>query len=1406
MKKSLLNFEKLNKLFLLVCLFCVGTISAQVTTLENWTNLYHGTSNSQTISYSIPTGTDTNRLLLVAVATSRSDNDSRTVSITYGGRSLTLASGNLNQTGYRQHTAIYYLREADIDNATNSNLIFTVSGGTTRINTVWAAVFDYVNQTTTFQHSNSGQSNGTATDGTTLSFSSNLTIQTNNQAVYVVTANRYGNTTPRTISSYPSNFTMVDEQTSGNTDGIRSGVANRSIPTSNTNSNGSVTLNNNARISMTGVSIIGITCPAPTANAGSALSPICQGGTSAALGGSVGGSATGGTWTSNAGGTFSPNETTLNATWTPPANYSGTATLTLTTNGGCGSATASKNLVVSPPPSPITVDFSVATSVCPGTSLTATTTVESVSLLSQNFNSANNWTTTNSSSGGSNPSRNNTAWTLRANNYSTSGETFNSNDSTQFYLSNSNGHSGTTSTMLQSPAFSTVGLGNASFSFFHYYRHGTGGNPGSASVEVSTNGSSWTNLTTYSSTQGARNGFVQETISLASYLNQATVYVRFNYNASQDFYWAIDNVSVTGSLPTPTFSWSSSPAGFSSSLQNPTIVAPVGTTTYTVTATNAAGCSVSASKVLIINPMPTDLVANVSAGTVCAGTSVDLTSSATSNSPSNGSITVLSENFNETPVGWTTENTTTGGTPANAAWTLRPNNYNSGTQYGVTISSNDSTQFYLSDSDTPGSGSSTKTILTSPAFSTSGLSSASLNFYHYYRHISGGSGVVEVSLNGTSWTTLATYNSDQLGPTNFSSVAIPLDSYLNQPTVYIRFNYTASWGYYWAIDNVSITGVSTLPAVAFAWTSTPAGFTSTQQNPENVVPSVNTVYTVTVTNGYGCSASASTAQVVVGPTTTWNGPVNGWTNGAPTSSTAVIFNADYVVNADFEACSVTVNSGANVVVNSTKVITVDNALKVNNGGAFSLQNNAVLLQNGTENLNEGAITVNRNSSAILRQDYTLWSSPVAGQGLYDFSKTTLPNRFYVYNTLNDQYSNAVGFNLTNLQYPSPLVSPNGINGTDTNNVPFATAKGYLIRTPWNHPTAPAVFAGQFKGVANSGDLTYVMNLTGSRFNLVGNPYPSPIDMEKFVEDNQNNITTSLYFWRETNGNQDNNAYCQWNDGLFQSNNESQVVNPNGIIRTGQGFFVQATGAGTALVFNNNQRRSDVSNQFFRQGMTQDVYWLNLTNTSGLFSQTVVSYKEYATNSVDRYDGKNIGAATMSLASTIDGVEFGIQGKASFVDTDIVPLSFKVATAGNYTIAIDHTIGLFNGSQTIYLKDKMLQTIHNLTAGAYVFTTESGTFADRFEIVYRESALGVDNPNFTANQVVIYKDENNQIVVNTGTITMNTIRVFDVRGRLLTTKNNINASQTSLQVDAATQVLLVQVTSVDGEVVTKKVIR
>jgi len=87
----------------------------------------------------------------------------------------------------------------------------------------------------------------------------------------------------------------------------------------------------------------------PTANAG-APQTICQDGTTTALTGTVGGSATGGTWSSSVGGTFSPNANTLNATWTPPVGFNGVATLTLTTTGmaPCTAATSTVDITVTP--------------------------------------------------------------------------------------------------------------------------------------------------------------------------------------------------------------------------------------------------------------------------------------------------------------------------------------------------------------------------------------------------------------------------------------------------------------------------------------------------------------------------------------------------------------------------------------------------------------------------------------------------------------------------------------------------------------------------------------------------------------------------------------------------------------------------------------------------------------------------------------------------------------------------------------------------------------------------------------------------------------------------------------------------------------------------------------------------
>lgn len=567
--------------------------------------------------------------------------------------------------------------------------------------------------------------------------------------------------------------------------------------------------------------------------------------------------------------------------------------------------------------------------------------------------------------------------------------------------------------------------------------------------------------------------------------------------------------------------------------------------------------------------------------------------------------------------------------------------------------------------------------------------------------------------------------------------------------------------------------------------------------------------------------------VTISNDNTWTGSVStAWSNGANWScgvipaavSNVTISTATFYpeISSNVTINTLTLDSGTTLKVNSLNGLTVTDV--IDNDGTLTIENNANLLQtNNVANTGSGTTVLKRNSSALKRLDYTLWSSPVTGQGLYAFSPLTFANRFYQYLTATNVYSNSLGFNIIGL-------NGNGVNGTDTNNVPFTVGQGYLIRMPWNHPTAPAVWNGQFTGVANNGDYSISINDNGAgfRYNLIGNPYPSPISAVDFVAANRQSgderITGVLYFWRETNNTTANNAYCSWSpagggNGTFVTNSQPEASDLNGVIQTGQGFFVEAESGASAVEFDNSMRLNNLNGQFFRT--TEEVntvsesnrIWLNVTNATGLFCQTAFGYMTDATMGFDGgIDGRLINDGDIALYSTVGNESLVIQGRALPFDlSDVVPLGLRITNAGNYTIAIDHVDGLFSEGQTVYLRDNLTSTIHNLTTGAYDFNSDAGTFVSRFEVVY-QMTLGVGTPVFNANQVTIYQNEVKDFVIKTGNIVMSEVKVFDVRGRLLLHKKGVNDSQTTINVGQTNEVLLVQITSQDGLVVTKKVIR
>jgi hypothetical protein len=564
--------------------------------------------------------------------------------------------------------------------------------------------------------------------------------------------------------------------------------------------------------------------------------------------------------------------------------------------------------------------------------------------------------------------------------------------------------------------------------------------------------------------------------------------------------------------------------------------------------------------------------------------------------------------------------------------------------------------------------------------------------------------------------------------------------------------------------------------------TTPTDIANTTNTLSAIGPiSVTTYYRAVIQNGT-CGTLNSAAATVSISGTTWDGTV--WSNGAPTSTIGATIAANYTSSGDLTACSLTVTNNAVVIITSGDDVNLSGALTVDAGSTFTLQNDANLVQSGNAP-NSGSIVVKRNSSALKRLDYTLWSSPVAGQDLLAFSPLTQTTRFYTYNSATNLYN---------------AVTP---SGTD-----FADAQGYLIRMPNNHTTWATVWAGTFNGEPHNGPFAFTMaNIDPShQFNLVGNPYPSPISMTAFTNDNTANITGTLYFWRKTNGVPSMNTYCTWTAGTFVTNNQAEVVDPQGIIQTGQGFFVEATGSSTVVNFSNSMRTGNNAGQFFRSAAEADKsrIWLNATNATGSFSQMAIVYAEGAsTTEVDMFDGRHINDGDIALTSMIGDEGYVIQGRAlPFDAADVVPLTFTATNAGTYTIAIDHFDGLFAGSQDIFLRDNVNGTTVDLKAGSYTFTSGAGTISGRFDVLY-QAPLSVTDPQF-ANQVVIYANQGG-FVINSGAAVMDNVKVYDVRGRLLVEQKAINASETRFTAGEANAVLIVKITSDSHATVTKKVV-
>lgn len=508
-----------------------------------------------------------------------------------------------------------------------------------------------------------------------------------------------------------------------------------------------------------------------------------------------------------------------------------------------------------------------------------------------------------------------------------------------------------------------------------------------------------------------------------------------------------------------------------------------------------------------------------------------------------------------------------------------------------------------------------------------------------------------------------------------------------------------------------------------------------------------------------------------GDTTVWNGTT--WSANAPTSTTDAFINGAYSTtsNPSIIAKNITVKNGGVLEITSSNTINAVD-VTVENGGNLIQKDGSTLTYTGLfKVLKTGASALNK---------YAFWSSPVAAQNLTGIY-TTAPTVIAEYNTGTDFYDNV----------------------TNTTSV---FGKGYSIKTP------VANAAVTFAGAPNNGTQTFGLLTSGNGFNLVGNPYPSDLNLDQFFTANSTRIASSFYFWDNTSASvttqsgstTTNFGYATYNastPGTWVPSPNTGSVIPSGNVATiGQGFFVKATNAAdTFLSFSNDMRASTGGTFFNKNTATEGKFWLKLSSSYNTNNTFAVTYSNGGLNSFDGYDSKAIATGSDAFYTVTDAQKLIIQGKSNFDINDVVPVGAKHFENGNFVISLVQKEGLFNNGQAIYLHDKTLGTYTDLQNASYSFAALAGEFGDRFEIVYKLGTLATAEIKKEAFEV--YKDGEDFFVRNNKNI--QTVEVFDAAGRKI---QNVTANSKLVRVKLDAKGVYILKAVSEGKEYTKKIIK
>jgi len=415
-----------------------------------------------------------------------------------------------------------------------------------------------------------------------------------------------------------------------------------------------------------------------------------------------------------------------------------------------------------------------------------------------------------------------------------------------------------------------------------------------------------------------------------------------------------------------------------------------------------------------------------------------------------------------------------------------------------------------------------------------------------------------------------------------------------------------------------------------------------------------------------------------------------------------------------------------------------------------------------------------SKKALLTSDHNGTSIPlnISNKWLYKFSGDDYSDWVYIGNHFEIE--------------PGEGFTMKGVTGTNT---------AVSIYNVFNNPGNKQRY--DFRGLPNNG--YYHLNIAKEKSLLVGNPYPSALDLNLFLTDNKS-ITGIAYFWdsasvdshylKDYEGGYGTYSPVLGNNGyvppIFKkyNGNGEEIGNTknNGqyyarrFSPIGQGFLV--IGLEHGIVNFKNEYRSFVkenliSSQFKAPINTEDnlsdisYIRLNIDFGSNYTRQLLLANNKDATIAIDRaMDAENISISESDAGWLIDEKNFVINVRP-IQEKDLIPIIINLKETTPLSFEIVDTI---NFSSPIYLFDNFTKELHDLK-NSEIFKIElgPGNYHDRFFITfYKEELIELKD---IAPEIILDKIETIQNhdfkrleIRLPETWTVSQIELFDDRGR------------------------------------------